>query len=116
MENLQVHELRIGNLLHDNKDRLCQVEEIFKHKFKAPAIFGAITSLPNKPIPLTEEWLVSFGLIKDNGYPYKFLSGFIKIRNGIHFYKYYDLDIELKHVHTLQNLYFALTNQELKII
>lgn len=31
MENLQVHELRIGNLLHDNKDRLCQVEEIFKY-------------------------------------------------------------------------------------
>ena len=67
------------------------------------------------PIPLTEEWLLKFGFekkigwddliyhVKNNVDLYEFLSG----------YEYYDFHI--KHVHQLQNLYFALTGEELKI-
>jgi len=66
-------------------------------------------------VPLTEDWLEKFGLKKNNGYPHKLLNGFIKIRNGVYFYKYNLLEIELQYVHQLQNLYFALTNEELTI-
>lgn len=80
-----------------------------------------------KPIPLTPEWLERFG--------------FQKTKNGGTFAEYYwsgkgmdlTLDLELststpeydsqyvsgstqlKHVHQLQNLYFALTGEELEI-
>lgn len=67
------------------------------------------------PIPLTEEWLLRFGLAKQNGYPYKYLNGFLKIRNGIFFFKYHDLEVELPFVHNFQNLNFALTGEELTI-
>lgn len=33
-------------------------------------------------IPLTDEWIVNFGLSKENGYPYKFHYGYLKMRNG----------------------------------
>ena len=66
-----------------------------------------------KPIPLTEEWLVKFGFYKD------------KLEVGL--YHFNDLEIflpnyftwktqfidNIKYVHQLQNLYFALTNEEL---
>ena len=54
-------ELRIGNLLHDREGRLCKVEELYTNEFKAPAILGGMTSLPNSPIPLTKDWLVENG-------------------------------------------------------
>ena len=57
---------------------------------------------------------MDFGFGKDNGYPYKMLNGYIRIRNGIYFFKFYTLEVELPYVHTLQNLYYSLTNKELK--
>jgi hypothetical protein len=60
-----------------------------------------------EPIPLTEEWLLKFGFI---------WHGDIKILKG-YLNNYVDGNGEthLKYVHQLQNLYFALTNEELKI-
>jgi hypothetical protein len=105
-------ELRIGNLTSAGVVVEIQKECFYVHDGKS--------SLKNtwfdiQSIPLTEEWLVKCGLTKNNGYPYKFLNGFIKIRNGVYFYKYYHLDIELKYVHQLQNLYFSLTQTELTV-
>jgi hypothetical protein len=69
-----------------------------------------------KPIPLTEEWLLEFGFVKG-----KF--GFFETKkrllvedlgNSIT----YDnklLNTKIKHVHQLQNFYFALTEEELTI-
>ena len=71
-----------------------------------------------KPIPLTEEWLVKFG------FEYDVLEEFYFEMNGIRgqFYEE-ENSFELDHyelancyyVHQLQNLYFALTGQELEI-
>ena len=74
------------------------------------------------PIPLTEEWLIKFGFEK-------WLDGvyYIEISNEQCEYNlriFEDIGhvfidhnkrimIDLKHVHQLQNLYFALTNKEL---
>ena len=71
-----------------------------------------------KPIPLTEEWLVKFG------FEYDVLEEFYFEMNDIRgqFYEE-ENSFELDHyelancyyVHQLQNLYFALTGQELEI-
>lgn len=71
---------------------------------------------PFKPIPLTEEWLLKFGFEEKYGY----------IKNGVHLNTDYSLFIEdeigfnewtadCEYVHQLQNLYFALTGEELII-
>jgi len=72
-----------------------------------------------KPIPLTEEWLIKFGF-QDN----TIRIGEMQIIFDEDYGSYYlgdeqeiglNPDLEIKHVHQLQNLYFALTNEELTI-
>jgi hypothetical protein len=67
-----------------------------------------------QPIPLTEEWLEKFG------FEYSDLngdSGLWKIPPFQIYGKYnqfiYDYRLDVNYVHQLQNLYFALTGQEL---
>lgn len=78
-----------------------------------------------EPIPLTEEWLLKFGFeefeyhIKNNliwykKWPLPIFYG----SNGFEKYLIHDLGgrfVVLKYVHQLQNLYFALTGEELKL-
>lgn len=75
-------------------------------------------------IPLTEEWLLKFGFLID-GEEYRLEGISIEdIHNGVKwvvymFDEYHAVECSLaivQHVHTLQNLYFALTNEELTII
>ena len=112
---MKTQELRIGNLVNykiiddlDERKEWYEVSEIDAEDL-------LIMDDDYQPIPLTDEWLFKFGVLKNNEYPYKFLNGYIKIRNGLFFYKYHLLDIELKYVHQLQNLYFSLTGEELII-
>lgn len=78
-----------------------------------------------KPIPLTEEWLLKFGFSNGN----KELSNcdlwdkhwigefeIQKTGTGWSFDPYrFDKVVWFQYVHQLQNLYFALTGEELKI-
>jgi hypothetical protein len=80
-----------------------------------------------EPIPLTEEWLLKFGFeIKYDGefakdYKFKNLKVRHKKQTLIYIVAIWDEDdndcaiIYLDYVHQLQNLYFALTGEELKI-
>ena len=73
-----------------------------------------------EPIPLTEEWLLKFGFERISGNLFGIEEYLIDV-NDFSFYKTpncFDsfLLANLKHVHQLQNLYFALTNEELKLI
>jgi hypothetical protein len=63
-----------------------------------------------KPIPLTEEWLFKFGFERkyDTCFQYKDF-----ILNDKFIMMDIDITIQLKYVHELQNLYFALTREEL---
>ena len=76
-----------------------------------------------EPIPLTEEWMLRFGFIR------KYVSHTPYMLNDISIYptdaNFYNIvyykgvkidDIILKSVSQLQNLYFSLTNNELKLI
>lgn len=119
---MEAKELRIGNILIDRENRLCKVEELSKGEFRAPAIYGGLTSLPNSPIPLTEEWLVKFGFEKVIGWddmefwrrPDWRKCGFSLLKQ-LQGYEDDGYGKILPYVHSLQNLYFALTGEELTI-
>jgi hypothetical protein len=83
-----------------------------------------------EPILLTEDWLVKFGFKKemDGSWVLNNLAIFLDkrfkenvflmiIEGGVFGGELWNKlqNIKLKHVHQLQNLYFALTNQELTI-
>jgi hypothetical protein len=81
-----------------------------------------------EPIPLTEEWLLKFGFIKEyNDDERENRDCFYLNNSDDSFYINYDISYNgwylgastygflksFEHVHQLQNLYFALTNTEL---
>lgn len=126
---MKAEEFRIGNLLHDRENRLCRVEELScregEREVYAPAVNGPTTALPNKTIPLTEEWLLKFGFRER----YKSHISVVyeieeapeinirfKLFNETCNFRHYGTYIrKIKYVHQLQNLYFALTGEELQI-
>ena len=96
---MEIKELRIGNYINIH-DTITQMELDDFH----------FSSSFMNPIPLTEEWLLKLGFEKayETCYQYKdFILDDRFIMMDI------DITIQLKYVHQLQNLYFALTGQEL---
>jgi hypothetical protein len=77
--------------------------------------FGAKIDTEVEPIPLTEEWLLKFGFEITNNFQTKDRFQTYK-KNDIIWFEYGYIVIELKYVHQLQNLYFTLTGEELKLI
>jgi hypothetical protein len=73
-----------------------------------------------KPIPLTEEWLLKLGFESDG---IEWWNGILSIgicKEGLRYLPTEQINVRvgivLQHVHQLQNLYFALTNEELTLI
>jgi hypothetical protein len=113
---LSANELRIGNWV---TNRLIEFQAD-QHTIYDMACF----SPDFRPIPLTEEWLVKFGFVKDGKYDYLLKRDGFEIWNSCDFHtdngdKFLfignmpDLEMRFIHVHQLQNLYFALTGEEL---
>jgi hypothetical protein len=105
---MKANEIRLGNYYNDNGE----IKKISPNDIVE--LWEADRTWIN-PIPLTEEWLLKFGFVSN---PYKdryetknFQVECNKTRG------FTELWIEgaphIKHVHQLQNLYFALTNEEL---
>lgn len=127
---MKANELRIGcNYQLENGVLRGRIVTI-KNKLDLDVAFDLLESNLIKPIPLTEEWLVRFGFEKD--FDGSFMLGIISIfkdkrlKQNVYIYtestsKYSDgqwvviLDLKLQYVHQLQNLYFALTGEELTI-
>jgi hypothetical protein len=70
-----------------------------------------------KPIKLTKEWLLKFGFESDE---IEWWNGILSIgicKEGLRYLPTEQINVRvgivLQHVHQLQNLYFALTNEEL---
>ena len=75
-----------------------------------------------KGIPLTEEWLIKFGFEKVEETLYESFDKSFGVENGFTTMSWMEntlsidmMDIKCEYVHTLQNLYFALTGEELTI-
>ena len=79
-----------------------------------------------QPIPLTEEWLINFGFVKSQRECNQ-VNNDSYVKNNLHLIWYNSENenfmqffvnnkgINVECVHQLQNLYFALTGEELKI-
>jgi hypothetical protein len=104
---MKASELRIGNYIQNSHGTISNVGIV---------MLGG--QYDYHPIPLTEEWLLKFGFeqisdrvyIKNYHYGYEFgITNIFVIKNDNCFMRYK----HIQYVHELQNLYFALTNEEL---
>lgn len=73
-----------------------------------------------EPIPLTEEWLLKFGFknIESNSFYLPRFSDYDIVLNENNAFLYREdmaLNADIKYVHQLQNLYYALTGEELEL-
>lgn len=114
---IKIEELRIGNfVMHNN-----EITEIYNiisdyngvNMHMDYLYYIEISEL--KPIPLTEEILLNCGFIKGISEPKHYHIKGMMIYNIQGMFINVRTDVRLKHLHQLQNLYFALTNQELNI-
>lgn len=119
---MRATELRIGNYLLDEEGDQIQIEEVspFLHGCK----YRWDWCKTFKPIPLTEEWLKKFGFslfgeaATDSKSPedWYWVTGkcnFPSIGNLSWVAYLGNINVRCKYVHQLQNLYFALTGEEL---
>lgn len=119
---MKAEELRIGNYVFENDSKIKQVEHIINNTIYTKSAGKQL----HKPIPLTEQWLLDLGFEKyENQTEYDIMYelkkedieisvGFYK--NEIHTFLFSgDCLYHINHVHTLQNLYFALTGKELTL-
>ena len=142
---MKANELRIGNLVNTYKDDVhygievvsnisnAGINEFLTGEYSAVFKHPINDDLIIKPIPLTEEWLVKFGFeitTDPENVHYKlslvgeFNESFVINRKVgyIVFYvphvccnNYLCFTTQIKSIHQLQNLYFALTGEELTI-
>lgn len=120
---MKANEIRINNYLNFTcSDPIKQVQ-VDKGYFLSQGFWRDLHDGCFKPIPLTEEWLLNLGIKKKEFDDYYTLSEnywgihISKSDNGkfdVHIRNEYML-CEIKHVHQLQNLYFALTGEKLTI-
>ena len=131
---MKANELRIGKLIHNpvqNIDLRVTVDLLSRINYDC---FNTQMNPKDKfqPIPLTEEWLLKLGFNKD--YKNGWIGIDVESESGMtidfvlaeplnmgEWQKYYAFVYDsyrftkLEYVHELQNLYFALTNEELTI-
>lgn len=108
---MKASELRIGNyVLHRGKIKATNIEIIDDAR--------VVSEILVEEIPLTEEWLVKLGF-KENAFGFgldrfpTYIKGDGDFFEPAHSDDYHFPDLE--YVHQLQNLYFALTGEELTI-
>jgi hypothetical protein len=127
---MKAEELRFGNYLieidHNEEEELTKVFGV---------IMGVINPLVNedynggafgqkkyyqgckyKPIPLTEDWLLKLGFEEMNLHlNWKKRNHQMILNDGVFRIWLNGYNKEIKYVHQLQNLYYALTGEELTI-
>ena len=136
-ETIKANDLRIGNLVLDRGNKILTIDRFWGNKIECD-----IKGMPDKsesgiqvylhqftedidyliPIPLTEEWLLKLGLNKIAIWTFSLhLVGNLELiyysgEKGwsIGLKNYSDFS-NLKYVHQIQNLYFALTGKELTV-
>lgn len=112
---MKASELRIGNWIMSDECGFTTVNGSLIQFLETPK--SLVTGFV-EPIPLTEEWLLKFGFEYDGCEWFDFKSVGISLnnkratqQNG----EYYNQLRFPDYVHQLQNLYFALTGEELAI-
>lgn len=128
-EKVKANELRIGNLIHPEFPM--RIVSIYTDSVNADfdGNEGDVFEYAAKyiePIPITEECLLKFGF-KISPSANSFFLSIPELKAEIHFEKFRGALVcviycgtgsfipnDIKYAHTLQNLYFSLTGEELK--
>ena len=121
---ITANELRIGNLVKwrehilsiksiDYESVYVELNEELRILYETKHLYLPITEI--EPVPLTEERLLKFGFEKD-------VTEYNTCWFLNHVYIWFvdgeyinELDLPIKYVHQLQNLYFALKGEELTL-
>ena len=120
MKKLESRELRIGNWVSMAQYGVQQISSYNIYKLNLMELGTKVADYYYliEPIPLTEEWIVKFGFYFAGHEKRTFLQVYVKdgvklrlSNSGILYYQ----NIPIKTVHRLQNLYFALTGEELTL-
>lgn len=107
---VKVNELKLGNWVHF-LGALTEIDEEFLYLLYDKK--SDLESSDLDPIELTEEILFKCGFVINNGIFEKEGIRLHPIRN-LYFRGNFPIKSDIKHLHQLQNLYFALTNKELE--
>lgn len=126
---MKAEELRIGNWINLYDDYNSQITGFTNtgkvwfvnnpHDEKCAWIIENI-----KPIPLTEKWLLNSGFIeRPDCYSLQIGNDiyFISIKGVLYIFgpdcpnEGYGIEVNVKYIHQLQNLYYTLTGRELEI-
>lgn len=113
---MKVSELRIGNLIQISDKIITMDAKIFH------AVIHGFNDYNPEPIPLTADWLVKFGfkdsrilLPGDGEFEIRIHGGTFHIWPTDGQTESYNYRNHINYLHQLQNLYFALTGEELTI-
>lgn len=114
---MKAQELRIGNLIYNNGVRIIDAHDIMICDRNSDSFNNR-----NSPIPLTEDWLLKCGLrskkkkLRGGYIKFTLLNNlFIETERNFVLMKPWIIISRCEYVHQLQNLYFALTGEELII-
>jgi hypothetical protein len=119
---MKATELRIGNYIYGNMNEICIVTELGNVLNPNLVSYREVSNIKawgqnrQKPIPLTEEWLLKFGFEKEGGWFKKKRLLLFNIRNMYFTTPSRDIvSVDVTTVNQLQTLYFALTGEELTL-
>ena len=130
---MKVNELRIGNYVLIPHNKLNKEEGYFKATVAKIGDFGfVVTAEDYQPIPLTDEWFEKWGFYKDGEYwsrdlfDYKYCFKYRNWADNWAFYQEYTdssnpkddgvkypISFDIKYVHHVQNIWFALLHEEI---
>ena len=121
---MNAQELRIGNWINDITGHETQVRGTTKQGIWIGDNAGPGPEVAFTPIELTPEWLERFGFEYEEGFADDYTKEPISLYNNP-FLEGWTVEtifselikknmLNIKYVHQLQNLYFALTGQELE--
>lgn len=113
------NDLRVGNYI-ERYNKVTGIEDVVQVDGGTPFLaFKGMATLIFNPIPLTEEWMLNFGFNVSEGlfgesYTLNDISILTATKGNLCFC--WDRFMkEIKYVHQLQNLYFALTGEEITL-
>jgi len=117
---MKATELRIGNIvLVENIEQDGKYKGNFSEVIADSSTISGCELCPNrvKPIPLTEEWLDKFGFERNRDPQIVSPNRVLWFVNMLEFNEGFycnETGLTVYYVHQLQNLYYALTGEELK--
>ena len=106
----------IGNYLVDRKGNIAKVEEISIDE-GVKAFSGMITCFPLSPVKITKEILIDTGFKKcyENLFIKEALVIYLDARKKYFYLVIEDMQVIIKYLHNLQNLYKSLFGENLKL-